>query len=160
MSLLYGGSSGEANHHLFHLIFRKVNDNCPLRVLVLLHSVQTSMEHDRFYGMRSNGDLTFVYFCQLWETAWTYALYFLTFTEVAGFEIMLKLNYLRVPTSLLTVCDTNIALDSGLSLGAWKVKLTTPDRKKQSVKGRNPLNEISLTKVFKLVRKRELNKVK
>ena len=31
---------------------------------------------------------------------------------------MLKLYYLRVPTSLLTGCDTKVALDSGLSLGA------------------------------------------
>ena len=39
-------------------------------------------------------------------------------------------------------CDTNVALDSGLSLGAWNLKLTTPDRKKQSVKARNLLTEI------------------
>ena len=64
-------------------------------------------------------------------------------------KLMLKLYYLRVPTSLLTGCDTKVALDSGLSLGAWKQKLTTLNRKKQSVKGRNLLIEISLTKVFK-----------
>ena len=48
-SLLCGISPGEANHHLFHLIFRKVNDYRLLRVLGLLHSVQTSMD-DRFHG--------------------------------------------------------------------------------------------------------------
>ena len=63
-------------------------------------------------------------------------------------KLMLKLYYLRVPTSLLTGCDTKVALDSGLSLGAWKQKLTTLNRKKQSVKGRNLLTEMSLTKVL------------
>ena len=63
-------------------------------------------------------------------------------------KLMLKLYYLRVPTSLLTGCDTKVALDSGLSLGAWKQKLTTLNRKKQSVKRRKLLTEISL-KVFK-----------
>ena len=48
-SLLCGSPSGEANHHLFHLIFRKVNDYHPLRVLALLHPVQASMD-DRFHG--------------------------------------------------------------------------------------------------------------
>ena len=67
-------------------------------------------------------------------------------------KLMLKLYYLRVPT-LLIAFDTNVALDSGLSLRAWKLKLTTPDWKKQSVKGRNLLIEISFTKVFKFVRK-------
>ena len=32
-------------------------------------------------------------------------------------KLMLKLNYLRVPTSLLTGFDTKLTLDSGLSLG-------------------------------------------
>ena len=48
-SLLYGSSPTEANHRLFYLISRKVNDNRLLRVLGLLHSVQTSMD-DRFHG--------------------------------------------------------------------------------------------------------------
>ena len=48
-SLLYGGPPGEANHYLFHLIFRKVTDYHLLRVLALLHLVQTSMD-DRFHG--------------------------------------------------------------------------------------------------------------
>ena len=61
-------------------------------------------------------------------------------------KLMLKLCYLRVPTSLLTGCDTKVALDSRLSLRAWKQKLTTLNRKKQSVKGRNLLIKISLTK--------------
>ena len=52
-------------------------------------------------------------------------------------ELMLKLYYLRVPTSLLTGCNTKVALDSGMSLGAWKQKLTTLNRRKQSVKGGN-----------------------
>ena len=57
---------GEADHHLFHLIFGKVNDYLLLRVLALLHLVQTSMDD----GMvRSNGVLTFVYFYQLGKTA-------------------------------------------------------------------------------------------
>ena len=64
-------------------------------------------------------------------------------------KLMLKLYYLRVPTSLLTGCDTKVALDSKLSLGAWKQKLTTINRRKQSVKGINLPIEISLTKVFK-----------
>ena len=66
-----------------------------------------------------------------------------------GSKLMLNLYSLRVSTSLLTGCDTKVTLDSGLSLGAWKQKLTTLHRKKQSVKGRNLLTEISLTKVFK-----------
>lgn len=81
---------------------------------------------------------------------------FLLSLKLCDSKLMLKLNYLRVPTSLLTVCDTNVALDSGLTLGAGKVKLTTPERKKQSVKGRNLLIEISLAKVIKFVRKRGL----
>ena len=68
-------------------------------------------------------------------------------------KLMLKLYYLRVRTSLLIACDTNVALDSGLSRGALNLKLTTPDWKKQSVKRRNLLIEISLTKVFRFVRK-------
>ena len=48
-SLLCGSSPGKADHHLFHLIFRKVNDYHLLRVLALLHLVQTSMD-DRFHG--------------------------------------------------------------------------------------------------------------
>ena len=48
-SLLCGSPSGEANHHLFHLIFRKVNDYRLLRVLALLHPVQASMDA-RFHG--------------------------------------------------------------------------------------------------------------
>ena len=50
-SLLYGSPPGEADHHLFHLIFRKVNDDRLLRVLALLHLVQTSMD-DRFHGKK------------------------------------------------------------------------------------------------------------
>ena len=78
---------------------------------------------------------------------------FLLSLKLHDSKLMLKLYYLRVPTSLLTGCDTKVALDSGLSLGAWKQKLTTLNRKKQSVKGRNLLTEISLTKVFKFVQK-------
>ena len=48
-SLLCGSPLREANHHLFHLIFRKVNDYRLLRVLALLHSVEASMD-DRFHG--------------------------------------------------------------------------------------------------------------
>ena len=92
---------------------------------------------------RSNGVLTFVNFYQFGKTVFTSTLYFLTFTDVAQFEITL-----RVPTSLLTGCNTKVALDSGLSLGAWKQKLMSLNGKKQSVIGRN-LIEISLTKVFK-----------
>ena len=47
--LLYGSPPGEADHYLFHLIFRKVNDYHLLRVLALLHLVQTSID-DRFRG--------------------------------------------------------------------------------------------------------------
>ena len=39
------------------------------------------------FMVRSNGVLTFVCFYQLGETAWTSTLYFLTFSEVARFEI-------------------------------------------------------------------------
>ena len=78
---------------------------------------------------------------------------FLLSLKLHDSKLMLKLYYLRVRTSLLIACDTNVALDSGLSLGALNLKLTTPDWKKQSVKGRNLLIEISLTKVFKFVRK-------
>ena len=55
-------------------------------------------------------------------------------------KLMLKLYYLHALTSLLIGCDTNVALDSGLSLGAWNLKLTTPDWKKQSVKLKKPSN--------------------
>ena len=47
-SLLYGSTSAEADHHLLHLIFGTVNDYLLLRVLALLHLVQTSM--DGFHG--------------------------------------------------------------------------------------------------------------
>ena len=66
----------------------------------------------------------FVYFYQLGEKAWTCTLYFLTFTEVARFEINVETYYFCVPISLLTGCDTNVALDSRLSLGVWKLNLT------------------------------------
>ena len=78
---------------------------------------------------------------------------FLLSLKLHDSKLMLKLYYLRAPTYLLLGCDTNVALDSGLSLGAWNPKLTTPDWKKQSVKRKNLLTEISLTKVFKFVRK-------
>ena len=78
---------------------------------------------------------------------------FLLSLKLHDSKLMLKLYYLRVRTSLLIACDTNVALDSGLSLGALNLKLTTPDWKKQSVKGRNLLIEISLTKGFRFVRK-------
>ena len=78
---------------------------------------------------------------------------FLLSLKLHDSKLMLKLYYLRVRTSLLIACDTNVALDSGLSLGALNLKLTTPDWKKQSVKRRNLLIEISLTKVFRFVRK-------
>ena len=48
-SFLYGSPPGEADHHLFDLIFLKVNDYYLLRVLALLHLVHTSMD-DRFRG--------------------------------------------------------------------------------------------------------------
>ena len=49
---------------------------------------QYSLQWMTGFMVRSNGVLlTFVYFYQLGETAWTSTLYFLTFTEVAGFEI-------------------------------------------------------------------------
>ena len=106
--------------------------------------------------VRSNGVLpTFVYFYQLGETASTSTIYFLAFTEVTRFEINVETLLFACAnfSSLLIACDTNVALDSGLSLGALNLKLTTPDWKKQSVKGRNLLIEISLTKVFRFVRK-------
>ena len=78
---------------------------------------------------------------------------FLLSLKLHDSKLMLKLYYLRVRTSLLIACDTNVALDSGLSRGALNLKLTTPDWKKQSVKRRNLLIEISLTKVFRFVRK-------
>ena len=145
-SLLCGSSPGEANRHLFHLIF--------LRSMITvswdywLCFTQFRLRWMTGFVVRSNGVLlTFVYFYnyQLGETAWTSSLYFLSFTEVARFEINVE--------TLLIACDANVALDSGLSLGAWNLKLTTPDWKKQSVKGRNLLIEISFTKVFKFVRK-------
>ena len=48
-SLLYGSPPREADHHLFYLIFRKVNDYHLLTALALLLLVQTSMD-DRFHG--------------------------------------------------------------------------------------------------------------
>ena len=47
-SLLYGSPPREADHHLF---LRKVNHYHLLRVLALLHLVQTSMD-DRFHGKK------------------------------------------------------------------------------------------------------------
>ena len=106
------------------------------------------------FMVRSNGVLlTFVYLYQLGETAWTSTLYLLTFTEVAQFEIIVETLLFACANFFFNCYDKNVALDSGLSLGAWNLKLTTSDWKKQSVKGRNSLIEISLTKVFKFVRK-------
>ena len=80
-----GSPPGEADHHLFHLIFRKVHDYHLLRVLALLHFRLRWMTA---FMMRSDGVLTFVYFYQLGKTGWTSTLYFLvTFTDVARFEI-------------------------------------------------------------------------
>ena len=42
------------------------------------------------------------------------ALIFLLSLKLHGSKLMLKLYYMCVPTSLLTGCDTNVALDSGL----------------------------------------------
>ena len=93
--------------------------------------------------VRSNGVLTFVYFYQLNVVNVPTLLSLMLHDS----KLMSKLYYLRVPTSLLTGGDTKVALDSGLSLGAWKQELTaTLNRKKQSVKGGNLLIEISLTK--------------
>ena len=39
-ALMYGSPPGEADHHLLHMIFRKVNDYHLLRVLALLHLVR------------------------------------------------------------------------------------------------------------------------
>ena len=117
---MHGSPLGEADHHLFHLIFRKVNDYHLLRVLARLHLVQTSM--DDSFMVRSNGVLTFVYFYQLGKTARTSTLYFLvTFTDVARFEIKVKtllvgcanffINWLRYKSSLV-----------GLWTVSWSVK--------------------------------------
>ena len=89
--------------------FRKVNDYHLLRVLALLHLVQTSM--DDSFMVRSSGVLTFVYFYQLGKTAWTSTLFFLvTFTDVTRFEINVEtllfacanffINWLRYKSSL------------------------------------------------------------
>ena len=45
------------------------------------------------------------------------ALIFVLSLKLHGSKLMLKLYYMCEPTSLLTGCDTNVALDSGLSLG-------------------------------------------
>ena len=73
------------------------------------------------FMVRSNGVLTFVYFYKLGETAWTSTLYFLTFIEVARFEINFEtllfacanvffINWLRHKSSL------------GLRTVSWCVK--------------------------------------
>ena len=41
LGVLLGSPPGEADHQLFHLSFRKVNDYHLLKVLALLHLVQT-----------------------------------------------------------------------------------------------------------------------
>ena len=148
---MYGSPPGEAKHHLFHLIFRKVNDYCPLTVLALLHSVH-GWQVSWWKVMVSWHSYTFISREKPRELSGLPHFIFLLSLKLHGSKLMFKLYYLRVPTSLLTGCDRNVALDSGLSLGAWNLKLTTPDSKKQSVKGRN-LIEISFTKVFKFVRK-------
>ena len=115
------------------LNFGKVNDYCLLRVLYWLCFTQFRLGWMAGFMVTSNGVLlTFVYFYQLGETAWTSTLYLLTFTKLHDSKLMLKLYYLRVQTSLLISCDTNVALDSGLSLGEWNLKLTTPNWKKKS----------------------------
>ena len=110
------------------------------------------------FMVRSNGALVIlVYFYQLGNGV-NFHTFLLTYIFLLSLKmhdsnLKLKVYYLRALTSLLIGCDTNGALDSGLYLGVWNLKLTTPDWKKQSVKGRNLLTEISLKKVFKFVRK-------
>ena len=97
--------------------------------------------------VRSNGVLTIVYFYQLEKTReLPHFIFLLLSLMLHDSKLTLKLYYLRVPTSLLTGCDTTVALDSRLSLGAWKQTLTTVNRTIQSGNGRNLVIEISLTK--------------
>ena len=85
-SLLCGSPLREANHHQFHLIFRKVKITVSWEYW--LYFTQFRLRWMTGFMVRSNGVmLTFVYFYQLRETAWTSTLYFHTFTENARFEI-------------------------------------------------------------------------
>ena len=71
--------------------------------------------------VRSNGVmLTFVYFYQLEKKPRKLPqfTFFLLSLILHDSKLMMKLYYLRVPTSLLTGCDTQVALHSGLSLAA------------------------------------------
>ena len=86
-SLLCGGPPGKANHYLFHLTFR-ISQWLPSLESIGFCFTQFRLRWMTGFVVRSNGVLlTFVYFYQLGETAWTSTLYFLTFTEVARFEI-------------------------------------------------------------------------
>ena len=118
-SILYGSPPGEADHHLFHLIFCKVNDYHLLRVLALLYLVQTSMD-DRFM-VRSNGVLTFVYFYQLGKNRVNFHAYFLfTFTNVARFEINVEALLFACVTFFINWLRYKISL--GLRTVSWSVK--------------------------------------
>ena len=148
--ILCGSLPGEANHHLFHLIFGRVNDYRLLRVLI--GSASLSSDFDGWQASWWEVVVSCWHLCTFISREKPRELphfIFLLSLKLHNSKLTLKLYYLRVPTSLLIGCDTNVALNSGLSLGAWNLKLTTPDWKKQSVKGRNLLIEISLTKVFK-----------
>ena len=68
------------------------------------------------FTLSHNGVLKSVYFYQLGETVWTSTLYFLTFSEVVWFEIDAETLLFACANFLLTGCETNLALDSGLSL--------------------------------------------
>ena len=63
------------------------------------------------FMVRSNGVLTIVYFYQLGKTRELPQFIFLLLSLMLhDSKLMLKLYYLRVPTSLLTGCDTKVAL--------------------------------------------------
>ena len=128
------------------LIFRLVNDYHLLRVSgsASLSSDFDGWQISLWEVMVSWHSCTFISWEKLLELP--HFIFLLLSLMLHDSKLMLKLYYLRVPTSLLTGCDTKVALDSRLSLGAWKQKLTTVNRKKQSVNGRNLLIEISLTK--------------
>ena len=64
-----------------------------------------------------NGVLTSVYFYQYWKKPCELPRFIFSLSlKLQDLKLMLKLYYLPVLTSLLTGYDTNVALDSRLSL--------------------------------------------
>ena len=135
-SLLCGGPPGKANHNLFHLTFR-ISQWLPS--LESIGSASLSSDFDGWQVSWWEAMVSCWHSCTFisWEKPRELPHFiFLLSLKLHDSKLMLKLYYLRAPTSLWIGCDRNVALDSELSQGAWNLKFTTPDWKKQSVEGK------------------------